>query len=215
MQTLEEVAEQAELGGKAQEGLARGKRWITALVYAMEWFWGVARDCMEKLDLSEEAEQAFTEKLLPGLYWRQAASRARTAEERRQKEDLAERLVKEAWAKGGVLSSLGEEEQQEVKRVASEVVGLFARSSSCVEGRNGRLALFHHGQTRLSSGRLKALTVIHNYQTTRADGTTAAERFFGKKPRDLFSWLLARLPDLPRPAAKRPNKATQAAASPG
>jgi hypothetical protein len=40
--------------------------------------------------------------------------------------------------------------------VSNEVVGLFARSSSCVEGRNGRLALFHHGQTRLSAGRLNA-----------------------------------------------------------
>src|SRR4051794_26453895 len=65
------------------------------------------------------------------------------------------------------------------------------------------------------AGRLKALTVIHNYRTQRADGTTAAERFFGKKPRDLFTWLLERLPDLPRPAAKRPNKATQTSAKAG
>ena len=53
------------------------------------------------------------------------------------------------------------------------------------------------------------MTVIHNYQSTRPDGTTAAERFFGKKPRDVFNWLLERLPDLPRPAAKRPQRATQ------
>jgi len=91
------------------------------------------------------------------------------------------------------------------------VVGLFARSSSCVEGRNGRLSLFHHGQTRLSAGRLRALTVVHNYVAERPDGTTAGERFFGHKPRDVFSWLLERMPDLPRPAAKRPKKAPQAA----
>ena len=102
---------------------------------------------------------------------------------------------------------MAEEDQQEVKRVSAEVVGLFARSNSCVEGRNGLLALFHHGQTRLSAGRLKALTVIHNYQSTRPDGTTAAERFFGSKPADLFEWLLARLPLPARPARQRQQAA--------
>jgi hypothetical protein len=206
LQELEQVAEQAELGGKAQEALARGKHWLAELVAAMEWFWCVARICVQELDLPEEVERAMYDRLLPGLYWQQAAKRARTAEQRRDKEELAERLLKEAWAANGALSRLTEQEQKEVKRVAHEVVGLFARSSSCVEGRNGRLALFHHGQTRLSAGRLKALTVIHNYLTERADGTTAAERFFGKKPRDLFNWLLERLPNLPRPAAKRSNQ---------
>ena len=215
LQTLEEVTEQAELGGKAQEALERGKRWLEALLFAIEWFWGVTRVCVEELDLPEEVEQAVYDKLLPGLYWQQAAPRARTSEERQAKKDLAERLLKEAWAAGGVLSRLAQDQQEEVKRVAREMVGLFARSSSCVEGRNGRLSLFHHAQTRLSAARLKALTVIHNYQSTRPDGTTAAERFFGKKPRDVFTWLLERLPDLPRPAAKRPNKAAQTPAKSG
>lgn len=215
LKDLEQVAEQAELGSKAQVALARGQRWLVELVAAMHWFWSVARICVEELDLPEEVERAMYERLLPGLYWQQAAKRARTAEQRQEKEALAERLLKEAWAAGGVLRRLTEEEQQQVKRVANEVVGLFARSSSCVEGRNGRLALFHHGQTRLSAGRLKALTVIHNYLTERADGTTAAERFFGKKPRDLFSWLLERLRNLPRPAAKRPSQTTPTTAQAG
>ncbi len=208
LKELEQVAQQAQLGGKAQEALARGQCWLVELVAAMHWFWSVARIYVEELDLPEEVERAMYERLLPGLYWQQAAKRARTAEQRHEKEALAERLLKDAWAARGVLSRLTEEEQQQVKRVASEVLGLFARSSSCVEGRNGRLALFHHGQTRLSAGRLKALTVIHNYLTERADGTTAAERFFGKKPRNLFNWLLERLPNLPRPAAKRPRQTT-------
>jgi hypothetical protein len=209
LQALEQVVQQAELAGKAEEALSRGRRWVQLLVAAMEWFWAVARVCVEELDLPQQAERAVYEQLLPGLYWQQAARRARTAEERRQQEALAERLLGEAWAEGGVLSRLQQEDQEGVRRVSNEVVGLFARSSSCVEGRNGRLALFHHGQTRLSAGRLKALTVIHNYVSQRADGTTAAERFFGKKPRDVFAWLLERLPDLPRPAAKRPTRATQ------
>lgn len=209
LQTLEEVARQAKRGGKAQESLAKGKQWVVKLVASIAWYWSVVRVCVEELGLSQEAEQVIYEKLLPGLYWQKAARLGRTVEERQQKAELAERLLKDAWAGDGVLSQLTKEDREEVRRVSKEMVGLFARSSSCVEGRNGRLALFHHGQTRLSAGRLKALTVVHNYLTERADGTTAAERFFGKKPRDLFDWLLERLPDLPRPAAKRSPKATQ------
>jgi hypothetical protein len=55
----------------------------------------------------------------------------------------------------------------------------------------------------VSEQRLKALTVLHNYLVKRPDGTTAAERFFGQKHKDVFSWLLERMPDLPRPAQQR------------
>src|SRR5204862_5346965 len=129
-----------------------------------------ARAKVAALDLPEEAEQAVYEKVLAGLYWRQAARRGRAPDERRQKEELGERLLKEAWAAGGALGRLSEEDRGRVERVGREVVGLFARSSSCVEGRNGRLSLFHHGQTRLSAGRLRALTVVHNYVAERPDG---------------------------------------------
>jgi hypothetical protein len=70
--------------------------------------------------------------------------------------------------------------------VARECADLFQRSSSPVEGRNGHLDLFHHGHHRLMTRKLKALTATHNYLKQRPDGTTAAERFFGKKPRDLL-----------------------------
>jgi len=105
------------------------------------------------------------------------------------------------------LASLSEEEKRQVNEVAQERAGLFQRSRSCVEGRNGRLSLQHHGHSRVSERRLKAQTVIHNYVIKRADGTTAAERFFGQKHKDVFSWLLHRMPDLPRPAQKRPQPA--------
>jgi hypothetical protein len=62
----------------------------------------------------------------------------------------------------------------------------------------------------VSERRLQALTVIHNYLVQRADGTTAAQRFFGQKHKDVFSWVLQRLPDLPRPAQQRPKPAAQA-----
>jgi hypothetical protein len=90
-----------------------------------------------------------------------------------------------------------------IEGVAEECAQLFQRSSSCVEGRHGQLALRHHSLHRISNRKLAALTTVHNYFVTRSDGSTAAERFFNAKPRDLFEWVLERV-DLPgRPAQKR------------
>ena len=118
-------------------------------------------------------------------------------------------LVGLAVAGPSAIADEAKEARKEVAKVSRETAGLFQRSSSCVEGRNGRLSLQHHGHSRVSERRLKALTVIHNYVVKRPDGTTAAERFFGQKHKDVFSWLLERMPDLPRPARKRPRQTTE------
>jgi hypothetical protein len=204
---LAEVVQEAGLSEKAQESVNKSRTWVGILMGCVAWFWSLAKTRVEDLELSEEQERVVYEKLLPGHYWERAAGRARTAEERKRLQEMAEGLKQEAWEKGGALSSLSEERRKEAEAVAAESAGMFQRSSSCVEGRNGRLSLQHHGHSRVSERRLKALTVLHNYLVPRADGTTAAERFFGLKHKDLFSWLVNRLPDLPRPAQKRPKKA--------
>jgi hypothetical protein len=204
---LAEVVAEAGLGEKAQQAVNKSRTWVGTLMGCVAWFWGLATARVQELELSEAQEQIVYEKLLAGHYWERAAGRARTAQERKRLKEMAEELKKAAWRDGGALSSLPEEEKREVEEAARETAGLFQRSSSCVEGRNGRLSLQHHGHSRVSERRLKALTVIHNYLVKRSDGTTAAERFFGQKPRDVFTWLLERMPDLPRPAPKRPKKA--------
>jgi hypothetical protein len=172
------------------------------------WWLKQTQTWLEGLNLGEEVNVVIREKLLSGLYWQMAADKGRDAEQKRQRRELAAKLLAEAWAPTSPLVRLSEEQRQRINRGAKEIVGLFQRSSSAVEGRNGRLALLHHGKAGLSPESLAALTVIHNYLSTREDGTSAAERFFEQKPRDLFTWLLQRLPDLPSPAAKRPQKAT-------
>jgi hypothetical protein len=83
---------------------------------------------------------------------------------------------------------------------------LFQRSSSCVEGRNGQLALRHHHLNQFRPGKLRVLTILHNDLIPRRDGTTAAERFFGAKLQDLLEYVLDRLDVPARPAAPRPNR---------
>ena len=106
------------------------------------------------------------------------------------------------WKEAG--GQLDASRLEELNRLAQDYSALFVRSSSCVEGRNGQLSLRHHGLHQIRPARLRALTVVHNYQLRRVDGSTAAERFFGKPPEDLFEWLLAHLPYPVRPAQRRP-----------
>jgi hypothetical protein len=201
---LQEVVEQAGLGERAGTAVPKAREgWVVLLVGCLAWYWTLVREKLEKLDLSEEEEQAMMESLMAGYYWEMASAKEKDPEQRQRLKEMAARLKEKAWTKGSALAGLDAAQKAEVQAVARACAELFQRSSSCVEGRNGRLSLFHHGQTRLSEKRLAALTAIHNYVVRRKDGTTAAERFFGHKQRDAFSWLLERLPELPWPAAKR------------
>ena len=47
------------------------------------------------------------------------------------------------------------------------------------------------------------MTVIHNYDLKRKDGTTAATRLFDVEFPDLFSWLLDKMGELPLPRKGR------------
>ena len=92
------------------------------------------------------------------------------------------------------------------EEVAGGCADLFQRSSSCVEGRNGHLSLYHHGCHRLSDRKLRALTAIHNFHILRPDGTTAAERFFGQAHPPLFEQVLAHVSFPPPPRQRRPRR---------
>jgi hypothetical protein len=210
LRAVDEVVQAAGLGGSSREALAKARRWPAPLVASLAWFWEAVDELVAGLGLTAAQRRAFREQLLAGLYWQREASRGRDAAERQQRRALAKRLLAAAWSAAGALGQLAEAQRQEVARVAAAAVALFVRASSCVEGRNGRLALYHHGQGPLREGRLRALTAVHNFVVERADGTTAAERFFGSKPQPLFEWLLERMPELPRPAQRRPSAAKRA-----
>lgn len=141
--------------------------------------------------------------LLAGLYQQRVTRCARNAAERAAFQALAAEQLARAYAPGCAFMTLDEPARLHVVERLTACLALFVRSSACVEGRNGHLARYHHGLHRLSKRRLKALTTIANFYTRRPDGTTAAERFFGQPPDDLFEWLLARMDPPPSPRAKR------------
>jgi Family of unknown function (DUF6399) len=79
----------------------------------------------------------------------------------------------------------------------------FQRTSSAVEGRNGYLSRLHQANRGFTEQTLQVLTIIHNFDFKRDDGTTAAQRLFGKPFPDLFESVARNLGELPRPRQTR------------
>jgi hypothetical protein len=197
---LEALAQAAALPEGGRQRLAKARRVLPGLVAAVAFFWGRMRAAAARR--YGAAAWGWVERLLAGMYLRRVAAKRRLAARRQALRALAEQCLAAARSAGTEPAG----GWAEAERLAWEWSGWFQRSSSCVEGRNGQLALRHHSLHRLSKRKLEALTALHNYWVKRG-GTTAAERFFGQKPADLFAWLLARLPLPARPARQRPQAA--------
>lgn len=198
---IEKNAGEAGLSESSHKRIAKARRVMPAMVATLALFWRWVRERLLSLSLSPEQELAFLEQFLPAAYLSVAAPKAATAARRLEIQAVAEQLTKHA--RDGPLSELSEARQTELHHTAAELAVLFQRSSSCVEGRNGHLALWHHSRHRLSPQRLQSLTVLANFFHRRPDGTTAAERFFATAPSDLFEWLLAHVALPARPASSR------------
>ena len=202
---LAELAEQASLPQRARERIAKAKRVTTQLLATLRFYATTVEAKVEALNLAPEIEAAVHRQLIPAIYLERVAERSGKAEARRSLLRTSTELLAPLRQDDSPLAGLDKPTLRNIETVAGECADLFQRSSSCVEGRNGQLSLHHHGRHRLSDRRLAALTAIHNYFVRRPDGTTAAERFFGKPPDPLFDYLRAHLEPPPRPARKRPR----------
>jgi len=200
---IETVAKEAGLSETCFDRIKKAKRVVVEMVATLAFFFLTLRAKVEALSLAPEVEQAVYDNLVPALYLHLVTQKTQDISQRRQLQTKTEELLAPLLTPDSPFASLEQKQKVVIEKVAQECAELFQRSSSCVEGRNGQLALRHHSLHRLSDRKLTALTGVHNYFVKRADGTTAAERFFGSKPQDLFEWLLDRV-DIPgRPAQKR------------
>ncbi len=199
---LDALADAAELPQRSRKLLAKSRRRLPQMVETVRFFWTRvnARVAEERWSICESL--AFFSHLLPAAYLSRVAAQAPTAAARQELKQQARVLVAPLVSgRAGVdARSLAG-----VEALAMECAGWFQRSSSCVEGRNGELALSEHARRGLSEKRLKALTVVANYAVLDAEGTTAAQRFFGQDHADLFQWLLDHMPLPARPKKKRPK----------
>lgn len=199
---IEAAATGAKLSENSMKRLAKARRVFQLMISTIAFFWATVKQKVLVLGLSPELETLMYNILIPGLYLQLAAKKAQGAAERKRIAKLAAALLARLdlcadWCR--LLPS----QQAQIRNTAQQCAQLFQRSSSCVEGRNGYLSLRHHSSHRLSKQKLGALTVIHNFFIKRPNETTAAERFFETKHKDLFKYLLDNLNVLARPAKAR------------
>lgn len=200
---LDQLAETIGLEERGKTRIEKARRLIPKLLATLAFVFSTMKSSVEELALPAPVEQVLYQHLIPGLYLRQAAAKAPTAEARKAIASVSRALLAPLQAPDSPLAGLDPTELEHIERVATECAHLFQRSSSCVEGRNGQLALWHHHLHTIRPRRLRALTVVHNYFGKRPDGLTPARHFFGAQHEALFAWLLDRTRLPARPARKR------------
>ncbi|MBU1748967.1 MAG: hypothetical protein KKA73_14860 [Chloroflexi bacterium] len=202
---IEAVAAAAQLSERCVKRIEKAQRVTVDMVATVAFFRLTVRAKVEALSLAPHVEQALYHHLIPAIYLHLVAAKTPDVERRPALQQKSAELLAPLLSAVGPLADLTPEEKVMFETVAQECAQLFQRSSSCVEGRNGYLALHHHSLHRLGDRKLAALTTVHNYFVQRPDGTTAAERFFGAKPRDLFGWVLDQV-DLPGRSARKRSR---------
>jgi len=197
---LDRVAEQAQCTDNQKKRLKKSRGMKESLLCTMTFFWCFVRTFIFNLQLSEEEMVIFQEFLLPIEYLKTVEKRC-GKNERILAEGSRKSLEKALQIRYG--PSLAKDRLEELQEGAQECAIFFQRSSSCVEGHNGSLSLKHHASRHLSAKKSNSRVVLHNYFSMRKDGSTAAERLFHQKPKDIFDWLLERVSWPVRPRSQR------------
>jgi Family of unknown function (DUF6399) len=204
--TLRSVAQHEGLSQTCLDRIEKAERVVPKMQSTIEFVSGYVRRQVSQLDLTPPVSYAMHAHLIPSFYLERVA-RTRTVSAGEPCRELAERLRTALFEPGGALAELREAAQSALQQQAKELAEVFQRSSSNVEGRTGSLSLRNHQLRGLDRPRKRAcLTAIHNFFLTRADGTTAAERFFRQKPRSIFAAILASV-DLPPALLSPPRRA--------
>ena len=204
--TLHAIVDEAKLSQGANNRIAKAERVLPSMIATIAFFWTTLKLFVDRLECSEEVAQIWRNELVASYYIARVAGRCQKADESKRLLDLSASILARARSPDRPFGKLPGLTRMEMEKQAQNAADVFQRSSSCVEGRNGQLSLRHHGLRELTASKLRALRTIHNYVIRRPDGTTAAERFFENKSRDLFVWLLEELPMPARPRQKRTQK---------
>ena len=201
---LRTMAQQEQLSETCLERVAKAERVVPKMQAPIAFVSGDGRQQVRPLDVAQPVTYAMHAHLIPSYSLDRVAS-TRPVTQGEPLRMLAERLRSPLFASGGALSALSPMEQNQLKHKAQTLAEVFQRSSSNVEGRNGYLSLRNHQLRGLDHPRKRAcLTTVHNFFLTRPDGTPAAERFFGQKPRSMFDAILGAV-EIP-PAPLRPPR---------
>ena len=200
------VAQQEGLSQHCMERIEKAERVVPKMQATIEFVSGYVRQQVAQLDVTPPVSFVMHAKLIPSYYLDRVAQ-TRTISDGEPLRELATRRRTPLCAPGGVLSALSPGAQDRLHDEAKRLAAVFQRSSANVEGRNGYLSLRSHQLRGLDLPRKReCFTAIHNFFLPRPDGTTAAERFFGQKPRSMFAAILESVELAPAPLSP-PRKA--------
>ena len=140
------------------------------------WRWVIQALNAKTDDL--QLQQWVLELLLPWVYWHQQADKTQKSELKLRYQEATAQAYSRLLGNPLTLQLDAAVRQQWVEW-AQWICTKYQRTSSAVEGRNGYLSRLHHASGGFSAQALAVLTLIHNFDIRRADGTTAAQRLFG------------------------------------
>jgi hypothetical protein len=199
---LQEPLEQLEvLAQQLNKGMSEIETFrlhIPSLAQGLHLWWqGVFQDLIQRTQEPLLHNWAICS-LLPFVYWEQQAQKTKTPGLKAIYQQAAQQ-AKKALDAHVVSAQLQPNDYQAWLFWGQQQCTCFQRTSSAIEGRNGALSRLHHASRGFSPELLSALTVIHNFDVRRADGTTPAERLFEQEFPSLFEWLVGQVQYLPLP----------------
>lgn len=184
-----------------KDALGKFRRQIEDVSSIVDAWWTWTKESLED-DIKADVRHWLLYVLLPVIYWYDQLQKTRNPEMREVYETALQK-AQAAYADHPITRTISKKELDRWRTWAEWASGNFHRASSAVEGRNGALSQSYHNGRGLTSRRLRALTVIHNYDTRRRDGSTPAERLYGAQFPDLFDWLRDQMGALPLPRQSR------------
>ena len=176
--------------------LGKFGRQIEDIAWLINYWWLLADESLAQYDMDEKCKTWLLEIFLPYVYWERQTSKTKNPELKKEYASALSLARIQLEVDSSTPIQIGNKTWQSW---AEWMVSNFQRTSSAVEGRNAYLSQRHHSGRGILPERLKALTIIHNFTLKRFDGTTAANRLFGKEFPDLFEWVVHKMDDLPLP----------------
>lgn len=196
--------EQGELGGRHMPFIEKIERLVPLWKATVAWWSAQVTEALTSLVHPPEVLALVRDVLIPAMYLHQVLART-VRGEAHEKVRTALRGMLARLAESPSWQGLSASVQGDLWALAQELAARFQRSSSCVEGQNGCLALRWHHLHRLPLSLLKALQTVHNFDRRGSDGKTAAARFFGQGHRDLFQSLCETMPPPALPRRRSPR----------
>ena len=193
---------------KAHQAIATFRQQIPDLALGLSAWWQWVHEALNAQTTHPELQAWVLHSLLPWVYWHQQADKTRQPQLKAAYHQATEQAHAKLLATQ-TPESFDPQQLQQWVVWAQDMASKYQRTSSAVEGRNGYLSRLHHSSRGFSQQSLRTLTIIHNFDLRRSDGTTAAQRLFQRPFPNLFESVLQQSSELPLPRQSHKSQQTE------